>query len=114
MFCYVPLSDSKYYSDVSFASLQGKLNTASLANEFCIIGDLHARFGDFRDVPKLAELPNNSLYSYSSLPDTVRNPNDCSYNLSTICKESAMLILSNLKTENQHFFGDKTYCKGGQ
>lgn len=47
-FCYVLPSDSKYYSDASFACIQGKLKmkTASLADESCITGDLNVRFGD--------------------------------------------------------------------
>lgn len=90
-----------------------KLKTASLADEFCIMGDLNARFGHFvRDIPKLAELPNSGLYSYPSLPDPVRNPNDNAYIVSTICIESEILILNNLKTQDKHFVSNKTYCKG--
>ena len=44
-FCYIPPSDSEYYSHYSFAAIQEKLKTSVTCHEFCIIGDMNSKFG---------------------------------------------------------------------
>ena len=112
-FCYIPPSDSQYYSHISFSSIQEKLKTDESSCSYCIIGDLNARFGKYaRELPRLIELPDSNLYSYPVLADDVQVPNDNAFILSTICKESGLLLVNNLKTPSKHFLSNKTYRKG--
>ncbi len=46
-FCYVPPADSRYYSHDYFSSVQEKLKTCEMCKEYCIIGDMKARFGQY-------------------------------------------------------------------
>lgn len=112
-FCYVPPADSHYYSHKSFADMQEKLKTSENCDEYCIIGDVNARFGMFaRELPSQVEVPNHDIYSYPVIADDVRLPNDNAFILSSICKESKLLLVNNLKTPWNHFVGGKTYRKG--
>ena len=44
-FCYIPPSDSQYYSYDSFAAIQGRLKSKYMCNGYVIIGDINTRFG---------------------------------------------------------------------
>ena len=63
--CCIPPPDSEYYSRDSFASIQEKLKTSE-CNEFCITGDLNARFGtSIRELARHTEVQNQEK-SYRS------------------------------------------------
>ena len=113
-FCYVPPSDSEYYTNASFASVMEKLKNSDIMDSYIIIGDLNARFGSSsRDIPSLAELPNYStLYKYPYIPDPVQHPNDNANILASICMETKMVVLNNLQYQGQHYKSDKTFRKG--
>lgn len=112
-FCYIPPADSTYYNHNSFAYIQEKMKSNVIDNHF-IVGDMNARFGRYaRELPELVEVPHNDLYSYPSLPDEVRLPNDNAYILSTICMDSKLLLINNLKTPTAHYVSNMTYKKGG-
>lgn len=113
-FVYIPPSDSEYYSHDSFASIQEKLRTSD-SEEFCIIGDLNARFGTcIRDLPRDIGIQNHENYTYPVLPDDVRAPNENASILSSICEEPKMLVLNNLKTTVNHYMSKKTYKQGNE
>ena len=84
----------------------------SHAKKMFIIGDLNVRFGaSVRDLLiNRVEAPKCRMYSYPTIPDDVRNPNDNAYMLSTLCMNSNLLVINNLKTTN-HLFRGKTYRK---
>ncbi len=112
-FCYIPPTDSQYYSHDSFSSIQEQPMTDTNSSVFCVIGDLNARFGTLaRELPERVKLPDSINYSYPYLPDDVRLPNDNALILSNICVETGMLLVNNLKTPTDHFYSDKTYRKG--
>ena len=45
-FCYIPPTDSPYFSHQSFVALHEKKLNCNYSTKFCIIGDLNARFGN--------------------------------------------------------------------
>ena len=102
-FCYVPPADSRYYSHDSFASVQEKLKTSEKCKEYCILGDMNARFGQYVRSLVQGELPDIDNYSYPVLPDDVQLPNENAFILSSVCKESGLLVLNNLQTPTNHF-----------
>ena len=68
--CYIPLSDSPYFSFHSFASIQGKVLENNGINKYVIMGDCNARFGDsIRECLAHLNLPDCDMYSYPSIPD---------------------------------------------
>ena len=85
----------------------------SHAKKMFIIGDLNVRFGaSVRDLLiNRVEAPKCRMYSYPTIPDDVRNPNDNAYILSTLCMNSNLLVINNLKTSTKHLFRGKTYRK---
>ena len=44
-FCYIPPSDSPYFSQSSFATIQDKLCFSHMAYGYVLIGDMNCRFG---------------------------------------------------------------------
>ncbi len=44
-FCYIPPSDSQYYSLSTFSYIEEKLSEFMLINGYVILGDANARFG---------------------------------------------------------------------
>ena len=113
-FCYVPPSDSKFYTNTSFASVLEKLKTSDIMDSYVVIGDCNARFGNLAsEIPALAELPNYStLYNYPCIPDPVQYPNDNANILASICMEAKMVVLNNLQYQGRHYKSDKTFRKG--
>ncbi len=111
-FCYIPPADSQYYSHESFACIQEKLKTSKWCEEYCIVGDMNARFG--KSVRELSCQPElqQQFYSYPVLADQVQMPNENAVILLGICKEAKMLVLNNLKTPYKCFASDKTFKKG--
>ena len=114
-FCYIPPADSQYYSHDSFASIQEKIKTSEMCQRYVIIGDMNTRFGQLaRELTEQVELPDGDNYSYPVLPDDIRVPNDNAFILSSICKESELVLINNLKTPFKHFVSKKTYKKGSE
>ena len=114
-FCYMPPTDSQYYSHYSFSSIQEQLMTDANSKAFCVVGDLNTRFGTLvRELSERVKLADGTNYSYPYLPDDVRVPNDNALILSNVCVETGMVLVNNLKTPTKHFFSDKTYKKGGE
>ena len=107
--CYIPPSDSPYFSHREFASLQERLIGDDEDNRFLIIGDLNTRFG--RGV---REISNSEEFSYPTIPDDVNTPNDNAYVLTTLCKDNDLLVINNLRTYNKHFVSNKTYKQGSR
>lgn len=111
-FCYIPPMDSQYYSHVSLVSIQEKVKSES-DKSYVIIGDMNARYGMYScELPRLIELPVSELYSYPSLPDEIRLPNDNAYIMSTICVDTKLMLIKNLKILNNHFESKMSYRKG--
>ena len=103
--CYVPPSDSPYFSLASFSSIQAKIKMSEYYHKGCvIIGDLNARFGStVRELPVCIDAPN---ISYPDLPDPVRVANDNANAMFGICVEENMVLVNNLK------FGDRSFPSG--
>ena len=77
-FCYVPPSDSPYYTYQSFSTMQEKMTEAISGMKFCIIGDLNSRFGTYvKCLPARSEIPDAGNYSYPIIPDNVDTPTLC-------------------------------------
>lgn len=105
-FCYVPPTDSPYFSHFSFAAIHERVVQTS-KSEVLIMGDLNARLGvSVRDI-----LNSDDVFTYPSVPDNVTNPNNNAYILATICKDNELLVINNLKTDTKHFVSEKTYRK---
>ena len=114
-FCYVPPSDSLYYSHEYFSFIQSKIKSNSCGSYF-LIGDFNARFGGLvRQLPGRVNTGNSDIInlSYPSLPDDVVSPNDNACVFHTICVESGLLVINNLRTAFQHFASMKTFRRGG-
>ncbi len=113
-FCYIPPSDSEYYSHDSFASIQEKIKTNE-DEDICIIGDMNARFGGaVQELLNHVRVPTGERFSYPVIRDDIRLPNANAFILSNMCKESNILLLNNLKTSNMHFSSDKTFRQGNE
>lgn len=85
--CYILPPDSEYYSHDSFASIQEKLKIIE-CNEFCVSGDLNARFGTtIREFVRHTEALNQEKVFYPVLPDDVRVPSENPFTLLNICKK---------------------------
>ncbi len=113
-FCYVPPSDSLYYSHESFSSIQEKILASYPCEECFLIGDMNTRFGSsVRDLMRFPGLMDHE-FSYPCIPDDVMFPNDNAFILSGICKETKLVVLNNLKTPTKHFMSNKTYRKGNE
>ncbi len=94
-FCYIPPSDSPYYSNYSFAVLQEKLSDVESCKKFLFIGDTNARFGvSVCDLLSRVEAPGCHMSCYPTIPDDARNPNDIAYILSTVCENNNLLVLN--------------------
>ena len=109
-FCYVPPSDSPYFTHYSFAAIHERI-VDSESSSVIIIGDLNTRFGAsvrnvLRNDPSVSD-----AFTYPIIPDNVVNPNDNALVLSTLCKDNDLLVINNLKSESKHFVGGKTYKK---
>ena len=114
-FCYIPPADSQYYSHESFSAIQEKICSNYTHPECLFIGDMNTRFGRLaRELPSLSEVPNHDQYSYPVLPDEINVPNDNAFILSSMCKESKLLLLNNLKTPKKHYISGKTFRKGNE
>lgn len=111
--CYIPPSDSPYFSHDSFASIQDKVIENGNEKKYVIIGDLNARFGEFvRELPMRAELPDYYDYSYPRIPDHVDRLNDNAYVLATLCIDHKFVVVNNLRVREKEFTSNVTYRQG--
>lgn len=77
------------------------------------MGDRNARFGaSVRELLSVVEVPNCDYVSYPVIPDDVPVPSENAFILSSICQETNMLVLNNVKFGVHHFRSNKTYRKG--
>ena len=110
--CYIPPSDSTYFTPQAFASLHEKMSDYNENIEFLILGDMNARFGSsVRNIPLRSTTPEISLCTYPSIPDDIQSPNDNSVLLSSLCVDNNMLVVNNLQTPSRYFPSNKTYKK---
>ena len=114
-FCYVPPTDSSYFTHESFVNLHEKMTDFRGNSKFCIIGDLNARFGaSVRNIPLRCSIPGLDECIYPNIPDNVNSPNDNAYFLSTLCSDNGLVMLNNLKTATSHFPSQKTFKRRNQ
>lgn len=114
-FCYIPPSDSSYFSFSSFSAIQEKVADSATSDMFCIIGDVNARFGrSVRDLLLSDEIPNGTLYKYPQIPDDVVIPNDNAHVLSSLCSGNGLLVVNNLQANARCFPSKKTFKKANQ
>ncbi|CAL4124081.1 unnamed protein product, partial [Meganyctiphanes norvegica] len=108
--CYVPPSDSIYFSYAQLSSIQEKIKTNACSNGCILIGDLNARLGvSVRELPDRVAV---SHFSYPVVPDPIQTPNDNATALLGICAEEQMLVINNMQTPDMHFTSKKTFRKG--
>ena len=111
-FVYIPPSDSPYFSPAQFSAIQERIKTADVNAEFFIIGDINARFGEsVRNLPGQMDNHDAPRCTYPHIPDTVTAPNNNANTLATICIDTKMLVVNNLKTATQHFESKLTFRK---
>ena len=111
-FCYIPPSDSMYYSNEYFSAIQEKIKSRPYKCSL-LMGDFNARFGSLvRCLPDRICSSDVGDFSYPVLPDDVQYPNDNASVLNTICIDSELLVVNNLKTPQQHFVSKKTFRRG--
>ncbi len=76
-FCYIPPSDSEYYSH--------EKNKTSEGEDICVIGDLNARFGVvIRKLLNHVTGPIGETLSYPVVPDNIRLPRENAFILSNM------------------------------
>ena len=113
-FCYIPPSDSQYYSHASFAAIQERLLSSNVNKGFVIMGDMNCRFGGLvRDLPirVLPESASTADLSYPVLCDDTNATNNNAEVLFNRCSENNLVVVNNLKTHDKHFVSNKTYKK---
>ena len=110
-FCYIPPCDSQYYSHDAYASIQEKIRSNHMRNGYIILVDMNARFGKaVRELASLYEVPDVN-FSYPNIEDDISRMNDNAEFLSTICLNNKLIVINNLKVQDKHFIGGKTYRK---
>ena len=114
-FCYIPPSDSTYFSPQSFVNLHEKMVDYRGNIDFCIIGDMNARFGSsVRNIPLRSSTPGIVECTYPIIPDDVPLPNDNSFLLSNLCVDNNLVVVNNIQTATCHFPSNKTFKKRKQ
>ena len=79
-----------------------------------IVGDMNARFGkNVKNLLAPLNVSNGDELSYPFVADDVSVPNDNAQLLSAICVENSMVDVYNLKSEQKHFLGNKTFRRRG-
>ena len=108
-FIYIPPQDSPYFDMGAFGNLQQKVKWCEEMNFVpLIMGDLNCRFGS-----SVSNLVQDSMptgkFSYPAVPDDVRYPNDNANSLSQICINNGLLIINNLKADEQTYKSKLTF-----
>ena len=104
-FCYVPPQDSPYFDIGAFGNIQQKVKWCEEMNFApLIIGDINSRFGSsVNNLLQDGSAIPPGRFSYPTVPDDVRYPNENANSLAQICTNNGLLIVNNLKD------GDKTF-----
>ena len=114
-FCYIPPTDSIYFSHQLFANLNDKIIDYKGYKNVCIIGDMNARFGrSVCTIPSRSNNPDIQKCSYPIVPDEVVSPNDSAFLLSSICTNNDLVVLNNVKTSFCNFPSKKTFKRSKQ
>ncbi len=112
-FCYIPPSDSRYYSLSAFSYMEEKLSEFKL-NGYVILGDMNARFGkNVRNLVVPLNASDKDDVSYPVIADDINVPNDNAVLLSAVCMENSMVVVNNLKYQKKHFLGKRTFRRQG-
>ena len=114
-FCYIPPTDSTYFSHNLFSNIHDKMSDYKNYKNLCIIGDVNARFGkSVRNIPSRSTNIDIQSCSYPIIPDDITSPNDSAYILSSICVDNDLIVLNNVKTAMAHFPSQKTFKRRNQ
>ena len=107
-FCgaYITPSTSPYFMESDIANIQA--NTSNSNMKYVIVGDLNARVG--ASVTDLVAY--NKSYEYNTPVDA--EVNDNGKKLLSVCKDSKLVIVNNLKTQTQCHPGALTFRKGNK
>ncbi len=90
-FCYIPPSDSQYYSLSTFSYIEEKLSEFKL-NGYVILSDMNARFGkNVMDLVVPLSVSDKDHVSYPVIADDINAPNDNAIIISAVCTENSML-----------------------
>ena len=105
---YLPPSDSPYFSDSYFSSIQERCIDSDL--QYIILGDFNSRIG-----PAIHSLSqDDGVYRITyceDLPDTIWQPNQNGHKLLQLCRDINCAIVNNARTENSQFNGALTFRK---
>ena len=105
---YLPPSDSPYYSDSYFSSIQERCMDSDY--QFIVLGDFNSRLGS--SIRDLAQEDNDIHITYSEdLPDPVQRANQNGRKLLQLCQDIKCVVVNNLKTATRHFKGALTFRK---
>jgi exonuclease III len=98
--CYIPPSDSPFFSKHALSSIQEKCKTSGKVA--IILGDLNARLGQLHDfsVPGI---------TYDTNPDNTINSNGRDIRL--LCKDLSLVPINHSKTTRTHSEGGLTFKK---
>ena len=110
-FCYVPPSDSPYFDLRAFSNIQQKVKWCEEANMVpLVMGDVNCRFGvNVQNLIDNSEILPKTSFSYPSVADPVRAPNDNANNMAPLCIEAGLVVVNNLKYENSLFESKLTF-----
>ena len=97
---YIPPSDSPYYTDDLFATVQMRLRSTFSGRNVLFGGDLNSRLGDYQSLPSF-DLPQVSYQPSEDL-----NRNQSGHMLRGLINDNQLFILNNMK------LGDKTFRVG--
>ena len=104
--CYVPPSDSMYYTDEDFAHIQSRCIGKS-DMKFVLFGDFNAKFGN-----AINELVSTDQHLQYLPCDTNQRKNSNGNKLLRICNDSNLLVVNNLQYGDTQIKGALTYREG--
>ena len=102
--CYIPPSDSPYFTENSFSAIQERLMDQT--HGAIVLGDFNARLG--QAVNCLLEGVNND-WKYNNIHDNIARPNTNGVKLLQLCSDLNCLIINNLETDKRTFPGSLTF-----
>ena len=101
--CYIPPSDSMYYSDQSFAYMQSRC-IYNGTQQYFVVGDFNDRLGS-----AVMTLPKDDPHLIYRPVDNVKNPNASGRRLLGLCKDCDLLVVNNLFIGTRQLTGGLTY-----
>lgn len=112
-FIYIPPTDSQYFNPNAFSYIQEKISSGEEENcNVLLIGDMNTRFGNgVRNI--LTDTVNLGFrqLSYPEIPDQINVPNENANTMSTLCVEHNLVVVNNLKYDENLFKSKLTYRK---